>query len=84
MDKLNIRIGKNIGTILLEIAQTAIKDGNQQKAIDTYTKALNGFTEEYVVKVLKNDYVLVTDGEAVSLTDSESERISNKGCNYQS
>lgn len=79
MDKLNIRIGKNIGTILLEIAQTAIKDGNQQKAIDTYTKALNGFTEEYVVKVLKNDYVLVTDGEVVSLTDSESERISNKG-----
>lgn len=79
MDKLNIRIGKNIGTILLEIAQTAIKDGNPQKAIDTYTKALNGFTEEYAVKVLKNDYVLVTDGEVVSLTDSESERISNKG-----
>lgn len=79
MDKLNIRIGKNIGTILLEIAQTAIKDGNQQKAIDTYTKALNGFTEEYAVKVLKNEYVLVTDGEVVSLTDSESERISNKG-----
>lgn len=79
MDKLNIRIGKNIGTILLEIAQTAIKDGNPQKAIDTYTKALNGFTEEYVVKVLKNDYVLVTDGEVVSLTDSESERISNNG-----
>lgn len=79
MDKLNIRIGKNIGTILLEIAQTAIKDGNPQKAIDTYTKALNGFTEEYAVKVLKNEYVLVTDGEVVSLTDSDSERISNKG-----
>ena len=79
MDKLNIRIGKNIGTILLEIAQTAIKDGNQQKAIDTYTKALIGFTEEYALKVLKNDYVLVTDGEVVTLTDSESERISNKG-----
>ena len=79
MDKLNIRIGKNIGTILLEIAQTAIKDGSPQKAIDTYTKALNGFTEEYAVKVLKNEYVLVTDGEVVSLTDSESERISNNG-----
>lgn len=79
MDKLNIRIGKNIGTILLEIAQTAIKDGNPQKAIDTYTKALIGFTEEYALKVLKNDYVLVTDGEVVTLTDSESERISNKG-----
>ena len=79
MDKLNIRIGKNIGAILLEIAQTAIKDGNPQKAIDTYTKALNGFTEEYAVKVLKNEYVLVTDGEVVSLTDSESERISNNG-----
>ena len=79
MNKLNFRIGKNIGTILLEIAQTAIKDGNPQKAIDTYTKALNGFTEEYAVKVLKNEYVLVTDGEVVSLTDSESERISNNG-----
>lgn len=78
MGKLNMKIGQNIGAILLEIAQTAIKDGNPQKAIDTYTKALNGFTEEYVVKVLKNDYVLVTDGEVVNLTDLESERISNK------
>ena len=79
MDKLNIRIGKNIGKILLEIEQNDIKEGNPQKAIDTYTKALNGFTEEYAVKVLKNEYVLVTDGEVVSLTDSESERISNNG-----
>lgn len=50
MDKLNIRIGKNIGTILLEIAQTAIKDGNPQKAIDTYTKALNGLRRSMWLK----------------------------------
>ena len=80
MGKLNMRIGQNIGAILLEIAQTAIKDGNPQKAIDTYTKALNGFTEEYVIKLLRNEYVLVTDEDCVTvnLTDLENYRNSNK------
>lgn len=80
MGKLNMRIGQNIGAILLEIAQTAIKDGNPQKAIDTYTKALNGFTEEYVIKLLRNEYVLVTDEDCVTvnLTDLENDRNSNK------
>lgn len=66
-----MKLGNNIGAILLEIAQKAIQDGNPQKAIDTYAKALNGFSEEYVIKLLRNEYVLVTDEDCVTvnLTD---------------
>lgn len=75
-----MKLGNNIGAILLEIAQKAIQDGNPQKAIDTYTKALNGFSEEYVIKLLRNEYVLVTDEDCVTvnLTDLENDRNSNK------
>lgn len=80
MDALQTKLGNNIGAILLEIAQKAIHDGNPQKAIDTYTKALNGFSEEYVIKLLRNEYVLVTDEDCVTvnLTDLENDRNSNK------
>lgn len=75
-----MKIGDNIGKILLEIAQTAIQDGDPQKAIETYTRSLNGFTEEYVIKLLKNEYVLVTnaDGASVNMTDWQNERIFNR------
>lgn len=80
MGELHIKLGPNIGEILLDIAQNAIKDGNPEKSISTYTNSLNGFTEEYVIKILKNEYVLITSKDAVSveLTDCESERIANR------
>ena len=80
MEELQMKLGNNIGAILLEIAQKAIQDGNPQKAIDTYTKALNGFSDEYVIKLLRNEYVLVTDEDCVTvnLTDLENDRNSNK------
>ena len=78
--KLHMRLGQNVGKILLEIAQTAIQDGNPVKAIKTYTDPINGFTEEYVIKILKNEYVLTTsnDGESMDLVNSEKERITNR------
>lgn len=80
MGVVHMKLGQNIGAILLEIAQTAIQDGDPQKAIGTYTRSLNGFTEEYVVKLLKNEYVLVTDADGVSvkMTDWENERKFNR------
>ena len=80
MGVVHMKLGQNIGAILLEIAQTAIQDGDPQKAIDTYTRSLNGFTEEYVIKLLKNEYVLVTDADGVSvkMTDWENERKFNR------
>ena len=78
-EKLHMKLGQNIGKILLEIAQTAIQDGNPEKAIKTYTDSLNGFTEDYVIKILKNEYVLITSKDEVSveLIDWENERVSN-------
>lgn len=75
-----MRIGNNIGEILLEIAQTAIQDGDPRKALETYTLSLNGFTEEFVIRLLKNEYVLITSKDEVSveLTDWENERIANR------
>lgn len=80
MGELHMKLGPNIGEILLDIAQSAIKDGNPEKAISTYTDSLIGFTEENVIKILKNEYVLITSKDAVSvgLTDCESERIVNR------
>lgn len=80
MSKLHMKLGQNIGEILLDIAQNAIQNGNPEKAISIYTDSLNGFTEEYVIKLLKNEYVLITSKDEVSveLTDWENERVANR------
>lgn len=80
MSNVYMKIGKNLGELLLEIAQTSIQKGNPQKAIETYTKSLNGFTEDYVIKLLKNEYVLITadDEVSVELTDDEKIRSINQ------
>ena len=77
---LHMKIGSNLGNILLEIAQTNIQNGNSQKAIETYTKSLCGFSEEYAIALLKNEYVLITDedGISVNMTDQENERKQNQ------
>ena len=81
-EKLHMSVGQNIGAVLLEIAQNAIKQGEPSKAISTYTTTLQGFKEEYVIQLLKNKCVLVTtddaedDGCDVRLTSCAAE-ISN-------
>ena len=77
---LHMKLGQNIGEILLEIAQTAIQEGNPGKAIKIYKDSLIGFTEEYIVKLLKNECVLIVadDKVSVELTDSEVERSINQ------
>ena len=63
MTKLSMRIGNNLGNILLEIAQEKIINGEPEKAFDTYVNSLQGFTKEYALQVLKNEGVLVVDEE---------------------
>lgn len=80
MSVLHMTLGPNIGGILLEIAQTCIQEGNPKKAVETYTDSLNGFTEDYVLELLRNNYVLTVadDKVSVELTNSEAERSSNE------
>ena len=67
MAKLSMRLGENLGEILLEIAQEHIRKGEPDKAIETYTSSLHGFTEEYALMLLKNEGVLVTDPNGMDM-----------------
>lgn len=58
-----MRIGDNLGNILLEIAQEKIVRGEPERAFNTYINSLHGFTKEYALQVLKNKGVLVVDEE---------------------
>ena len=75
-------IGENLGSILLEIAQTEIKKGNIQKAFDTYTASLIDFPQQYVMSLLKNEMVLVTnENHSEVMLSDETEDIENNKAN---
>ena len=67
MANLQMKLGENLGDILLEIAQENIRKGEPEKAIETYTSSLHGFTDEYALMLLKNEGVLVTDPHGVDM-----------------
>ena len=69
MSSLTLKLGANLGNLLLEIAQENILDGEPEKAINLYTQSLPGITEEIVIKLLKNEGVLVTDNDTLMFTD---------------
>ena len=73
-----MRIGSQLGEILLQTAQEKIKNGECQKAIELYTKSLHGFTEEYVGKVLRNEMVLVTDEDGINMNLVDDEELIEK------
>ena len=72
MSNLHMKIGSNLGDILLDIAQNHIKQCDFDKAISTYTDSLHGFTKEYALMLLQNKAVLVVDEESqgMSLKDN--------------
>ena len=80
MANLHMRLGENLGEILLDIAQDNIKKGNPEKAITTYTESLFGFTKEYVLMLLKNEAVLITDnsGAEMNMVDTPELLEANK------
>lgn len=70
-ETLHMKVGSNLGEILLDIAQNKIMNGDVEAAISTYTDSLCGFTKEYALMCLKNKTVLITDDDSggVSLSD---------------
>lgn len=66
-----MKLGENVGKILLEISQENLLNGNPEKSITTYTESLHGFTEDLVLELLRNKAVLVTgnDGESLNYSD---------------
>lgn len=80
MATMYMRIGPNLGRVLLEKTQQLIEEGKPDKAIQTYIDGLNGFTKEYAIMVLKNEAVLVTDedGININLTDDKEYILENK------
>ena len=78
-ETLHMKVGPLIGEHLLEIAQTNISKGNVEYGANVYKMAFEGFTDEYTIKVLKNELVVVTDedGEGVKLTAWENEIKAN-------
>ena len=67
METLQMRIGSQLGEILLQTAQERIKNGEPQKAINLYLDSLHGFTEDYVGMILRNEMVLVTDEDGINM-----------------
>lgn len=71
---MHMSVGKNIGRVMLEIAQECIKDGDPERAIKNYIEGFHGFTREYALMVLKNEAALVAaDNGSVNLTPAQGE-----------
>lgn len=68
MAKLHFTLGENLGEILFQTAQEHILQGDIDKAFSLYKILPHGFTDEYVMKVLKNEMVLVTDDSGEEMT----------------
>ena len=69
-ESLHFSVGKNIGEVLLDIAQRKIIDGYPEEAINTYITSFDGCTNEYALMILKNQSVIkVGDDDTVNMTD---------------
>ena len=75
---LHMRIGGNLGDILLDIAQDNIDKGNTEKALKTYIDSLQGFTNEYALMCLKNEAMLVVDEENQTLDLKDDKNLLKK------
>lgn len=71
MGTMHMKLGENLGEILLNIAQEKILKGDPSGAINTYTESLVGIPEEYVVMILKNQAVLKTNPDGINMDFSD-------------
>lgn len=71
MGTMHMRLGENLGEILLNIAQEKIFKGDPLGAINAYTESLVGIPEEYVVMILKNQAVLKTNPDGINMDFSD-------------
>ena len=65
-----MKLGNNIGEILLEIAQTNISKGEPEKAFSLYKDCFQGFEDKHVRMLLKNEAVIevINDGVEINLS----------------
>lgn len=70
-----MRLGENMGEILLEIAQNRILKGEPEGAIQTYSESLVGISEEYIIDILKNKAVLKTNDNGTEMNFSNDETL---------
>lgn len=63
MSTLSMRLGPNIGKLIVEMAQENIVKGEPEKAITLFTQGLQGFPRSYAIAVLKAEYALCVDTE---------------------
>lgn len=77
-ETLNMRVGSNIGVIMLDIAQNNIQKGNIEYGINVYNEGF-GIPQDYAMMLLKNKLVMVVDedGTGVNLVDDEEEIANN-------
>lgn len=81
MKELHMKVGANIGDIMLDITQTHILKGSPEKAITAYTDSFMGMTKEHAIMILKNKYVLLAnDDGSVKMTD-DAEAVKNNAHN---
>ena len=83
-ETLTMKVGEQIGSVLLDIAQQNILKGNIDKAIDVYTRSFRGMEKTHVISILKNEFVLIAseDGESVELTTDKDTLAENKELIY--
>ena len=75
MGTMHMKLGENLGEILLNIAQEKILKGDPLGAINTYTESLVGIPEEYVVMILKNQAVLQTNPDGINMDFSDDPQV---------
>lgn len=78
MANLHMKLGENMGDILLDIAKNRILKGEPEGAIQTYSESLFGILEEYIIKILKNEAVLKTSDNGVEMDFSDDPELIEK------
>lgn len=68
---MNFRIGTNMGSLMLEMAQTNISNGKINDAEKIYMEGLPGFTKEYMIGLLRNEYVLTVNEDTQEMILSD-------------
>lgn len=74
-DILTMRIGSNLPAVMLEIAQTNISNGKINDAEKIYMEGLPGFTKEYMIGLLRNEYVLTVNEDTLEMVLSDNAEL---------
>lgn len=60
---MHFSLGENFGNVILGIAQENIAKGNFAKGISTFTDSFPGMSEDFALKLLRNEYVILPQND---------------------